>query len=59
MHERTQFNVYLPRELVRAVRHAAVDAGTSLSACVQSVLEEHLASLTHAAAAAVPDGESR
>lgn len=59
MHERPQFNVCLPRQLVRAVKHAAVDAGTSLSAYVQSVLEEHLASPTHAAAAAVPDGESR
>ncbi len=43
MNERTQFNVYLPRELIREVKHAAVDAGISLSAYVQAVLEEHLA----------------
>jgi len=40
--ERAQFNVYLPVELIRAVKHAAVDAGSSLSAYVQAVLEEHL-----------------
>lgn len=41
--ERAQFNVYLPAELIRAVKHAAVDAGSSLSAYVEAVLEEHLA----------------
>ena len=46
MTERSQFNVYLPAELIRAVKHAAVDAGTSLSAYVQAVLEEHLAQRT-------------
>ncbi len=58
MHERAQFNVYLPRELVRAVKHAAVDAGTSLSAYVQNVLEEHLASTAHTAPAVEPGEES-
>jgi len=53
--ERTQFNVYLPVELIRAVKHAAVDAGSSLSAYVQAVLEEHLSSPT----SAPPDEEAR
>ncbi len=44
--ERAQFNVYLPAELIRAVKHAAVDAGSSLSAYVQAVLEEHLTQRT-------------
>lgn len=40
---KTQFNVYLPAELVRAVKHAAVDEGVSLSSLVQRALEDHLA----------------
>lgn len=41
--DKTQFNVYLPRDLVRAVKHAAVDADRSLSVFVQTALEEFLA----------------
>lgn len=37
-----QFNLYLPTELVKRVKHAAVDAEQSLSAFVQDALEEHL-----------------
>ncbi|TLP94178.1 ribbon-helix-helix protein, CopG family [Nesterenkonia salmonea] len=40
--KKTQFNVYLPPELVRAVKHRCIDEGTSLSSFVERILGDYL-----------------
>ena len=45
MPAKQQFNIYLPAELVRRVKHAAVDADRSLSEFVEGALEAYLRQL--------------
>jgi hypothetical protein len=38
-----QFNVYLPPDLIKAVKHASIDAGLSQSSFVEQILRAHIA----------------
>jgi hypothetical protein len=51
-----QFNVYLPVELIRAVKHHAVDTEQSLSGIVTTALTEYLA---HPSRSPAKKGSSR
>jgi hypothetical protein len=40
--EKQQFNVYLPRDLVRRLKHYAIESGDSLSGLVERIFSEYL-----------------
>jgi post-segregation antitoxin (ccd killing protein) len=40
--EKAQFNVYLPRDLIRRAKYASIDTGRSLSQLVEMALTAHL-----------------
>ncbi|NLG21110.1 MAG: ribbon-helix-helix protein, CopG family [Actinomycetales bacterium] len=42
MTEKAQFNVYLPKDLIKELKHRGVDEGVSMSALVEKIVRAYL-----------------
>ena len=40
--DKAQFNVYLPKELIREIKHRGVDEGLSMSALIERIVRDYL-----------------
>lgn len=40
--DKAQFNVYLPKELIREIKHRGVDEGISMSALIERIVRDYL-----------------
>lgn len=42
MTDKAQFNVYLPKDLIREIKHRGVDEGISMSALIEKIVRAYL-----------------
>ncbi|USQ76183.1 CopG family transcriptional regulator [Ornithinimicrobium cryptoxanthini] len=40
--DKAQFNVYLPKDLIREIKHRGVDEGISMSALIERIVRDYL-----------------
>ncbi|HLS46181.1 MAG TPA: CopG family transcriptional regulator [Ornithinicoccus sp.] len=40
--DKAQFNVYLPKDLIREIKHRGVDEGISMSALIEKIVRAYL-----------------
>lgn len=40
--DKAQFNVYLPKDLIREIKHRGVDEGVSMSALIEKIVRTYL-----------------
>lgn len=40
--DKAQFNVYLPKDLIREIKHRGVDEGVSMSALIEKIVRDYL-----------------
>lgn len=40
--DKAQFNVYLPKDLIREIKHRGVDEGVRMSALIEKIVRDYL-----------------